>query len=321
MAGHAGLFGGRRQQQQAGAVRRERLDTAIIMAGLACRVMQVMGLIHHQQIPGGVQGRLEQPRPGGQQIQAANDQLFALKGIVRPGAETQQAFLVKQGEAQVKAPQHFHQPLMGQRLRHDDQDPLGEAREQLIMQDHPGLNGLAEADLIGQQHPGGKPPGHFARDIDLMRQQAGPRAEQPARRRLLQAVAVREGGATQAVGAVVVELAAEQALFGGVEFDKAVQLGLLQPPYAPGLVLADVAQAALIGLDFEHLQALLILGADGLAGFVLDAGQRGAVDRVEPLLAHRREADPELAALHRNDNAQPQAGLGLADPALADHIF
>ena len=48
---------------------------------------------------------------------------------------------------------HLVAPLADQGGRAQDQHALGHAAQDVFLQHHPGLDGLAEPDLVGQQHP------------------------------------------------------------------------------------------------------------------------------------------------------------------------
>ena len=59
-------------------------------------------------------------------------------------------------------------PLPDQRRRHQHQHALGHAAQQVLLQHHPGLDGLAEPDLVGQQHPAAELLQHLAHGLDLI---------------------------------------------------------------------------------------------------------------------------------------------------------
>ncbi len=80
---------------------------------------------------------------------------------------------IENRKMQIEAAQHFHQPLVDQRFRYHDQHTAGALGEQLLMQNQSGLDGLAQSDLIGQQHTGRITACHFTGDVKLVREQAG----------------------------------------------------------------------------------------------------------------------------------------------------
>ena len=79
----------------------------------------------------------------------------------------------------ILAPQ-LAEPLHGQRLGRDDEAAVELLRVQQPVHDQRRFDGLAEADLVGEQpshrQPGGRPFG----DVELMRKQADAAAEKRA---------------------------------------------------------------------------------------------------------------------------------------------
>ena len=59
-------------------------------------------------------------------------------------------------------------PLPDERRRHQHQHALGHAAQQVFLQHHPGLDGLAEPDLVRQQHPAAEPLQHLAHALHLV---------------------------------------------------------------------------------------------------------------------------------------------------------
>ena len=113
-----------------------------------------MGFIDHQQVPVGCCGlMLGQLHRCREKSRTAQYQLFTVKGveILLLLPQCLIALLIKQGKPQVKAPQHFNQPLMqqgGAVLQSNTR--LARGGEQLLVQNHTGFNGFAKADFIGQ---------------------------------------------------------------------------------------------------------------------------------------------------------------------------
>ena len=183
VAGPAELLRGGGEEQDAGGAGRQAGHQVIPQAapGLVRRPGEVMGLVHHQQVPVTGQGALGGLGVPGQQVQAAQDALLGLEGVGVPhGGET---LAVEQGQAQVEAAAHFHQPLVEQGLGDQDQDPARPPGEQHPVQDEPRLDGLAEPHLIRQQDPRGIAPGHFGGDVELVWDGADARPHKPQHRR------------------------------------------------------------------------------------------------------------------------------------------
>ena len=116
------------------------------------------------------------------------------------------ALLVEEAEEQIEAAQQLHEPLVDQRLRHEDQHAVGAAREMQAMQDQPRLDRLAEAHLIRQQHARHEPRGDLPGDEHLVRQQIHAPADEAAHRRLPDAAAPVQRLDAQVEGAQVVHL-------------------------------------------------------------------------------------------------------------------
>ena len=166
MAFQTQLLRGGGKQQHAGDDFGQLLDQAVFVAGLLRVPDQVVGLVDHQQIPaGGEQGVLGllvflQPLQGDQR------QLAVLEGVA--GVAFHETLGVEQGDVEVETPAHFHQPLVLQVFRHQDQHAAGATGEQLTMDHQAGFDGLAQAHFVGQQYARGDAVGHFTGDVQLV---------------------------------------------------------------------------------------------------------------------------------------------------------
>ena len=162
----AELLRGGGEQQHAGDDLGKLLDQRILGAGLFRVPDQVVGLVDYQQIPaGGEQGVLSllvflQPFQGDQR------QLAVLEGVA--GVAFHETLGVEQGDVEVETPAHFHQPLVLQVFRHQDQHAAGATGEQLAMNHQAGFDGLAQAHFVGQQDARGDAVGHFTGDVQLV---------------------------------------------------------------------------------------------------------------------------------------------------------
>lgn len=182
MALLAKLLGRRGEQQHATRDARQLLDELVLGAGVAGCPLQVVCLVHNQQVPLAFDRLLATQRVGHQGFQCDQHLLLGMKRVFLAGAlgDGATALLVEDAERQVEAAQHLHQPLVQQALGYHDQHapcPLG---QQLLMQDQAGLYGLAEPDLIGEQDPRCMSAGDLMGDVELVRNQAGARARQAA---------------------------------------------------------------------------------------------------------------------------------------------
>jgi len=71
---------------------------------------------------------------------------------------------------QTELGRHLLAPLPDQRCRSEHQHALGHAAQGILLQHHAGLDGLAEADLVGEQDPSAELFQHLANGLDLVPQ-------------------------------------------------------------------------------------------------------------------------------------------------------
>ena len=164
----AQLIRGGGQQQHTGDLLGQGFDDLIGAAGGRLTPLQMVRLVHHQQIPLGLMDLIEAGPLLAQPVQAADHQLFAVEGIVGFVCGLDAALLIKQGKMQVEAPTHLDEPLVLQGLGHQDQHPLGATAQQLLVNDHAGLDGLTQPHFVGQQYPRRMALAHFPGDVQLM---------------------------------------------------------------------------------------------------------------------------------------------------------
>ncbi|MDT4791933.1 hypothetical protein FQZ97_243870 [compost metagenome] len=319
VAVQAKLFRRRGEQQDARDHLGQLFDQLIFAAGLFRMPDQVMGLVHHQQVPAGgeqgILGALVFPQP----FQRHQGELAVLEGVA--GVAFDEALAVEQRDFQVEAPAHFHQPLVLQVFRHQDQHAAGAAGEQLAMDHQAGLDGLAQAHFVGEQDARGDAVGHFAGDVQLVGDRLGAGAAKAPEGRLQQAGAVFQGVVAQAEPGQRVDLPGEQAVAGEAELNEVGQLGFRQ--YADFVVRVDAAvdQQAVGFLDLAdgHLPAFEV--GHLVAGSEAHAGQRGVAFGVLAGIAGRGIEHGEHPAIQRQDGSQPELGLTVADPALTRLIL
>ena len=84
------------------------------------------------------------------------------------GGVAAQQRVVAGGAVDAELARHLVAPLPDQRGRGENQDPFGHAAQDVFLQYHPGLDGLAEPDLVGQQHPAAILLQHLADGLDLV---------------------------------------------------------------------------------------------------------------------------------------------------------
>ncbi|MNP45573.1 hypothetical protein D3C76_1395040 [compost metagenome] len=142
MALQTQLFRRGGQQQHARHALGQLFNRHILTAWRIEAPHQVMRFIDHHDVPFGITQVLETLLAAADKVQGANHQLFGFKRVIGVMLGFGVAFIVKEGEAQVEATQHLHQPLVLQGFRHHDQHALGRAGEQLLMQNHPCFDGF-----------------------------------------------------------------------------------------------------------------------------------------------------------------------------------
>lgn len=81
------------------------------------------------------------------------------------------ACLVKNVKPQIKSAPHFHEPLVYQGVRNEDESPLDTSRAQQAVQNQSRLDGFPQPHFIRQQDPGLPTRSHISGDEKLMGQE------------------------------------------------------------------------------------------------------------------------------------------------------
>ncbi|MNZ36943.1 hypothetical protein D3C78_543800 [compost metagenome] len=319
VAVQAELLRRRGEQEDARDHLGQLLDQLILAAGLFRMPDQMVRLVHHQQVPAGgerrILGALVFPQP----FQCHQGQLAVFEGIA--GIAFDEALAVEQGDLEIEAAAHFHQPLVLEVFRDQDQHPAGAPGEQLAMDHQAGLDGLAQAHLVGEQDARCDAVGHFAGDVQLVGDRLGAGASQAPERRLEQTGTVFQGVVAQAEPRHRVDLAGEQAVAGQAELDEVGQLGFRQ--YARFVLRGDAAvdQQAIGFLDFPHSHLPAFEVRHFIARSEAYAGQRRVALGVLASISGRRIEHGEQPAIERQDGTQPKFRFTVADPALTRLIL
>ena len=276
-------------------------------------------LVHDQQVPLTFNGLGQALRVLLEQLQAAQHQLLRMERVVPLARllDRAAALLVEDAESQVEAAQQLHQPLMHQRIGHQDQHPVGASGEQLVMQDQTGLDGLAQADLVRQQHPGGGPIGHFMGDIELVGDQIDASAGQPQKGGLFQATQVLQGLIAQVEPVQGIDLAGQQPVLGFVEADEIAQLALIQASLAAVAAPAPVGEQAGLLPGARNLHPPAFVTFDLVALAEDHPGQGSILHGVDAGFARGHEEQGDGASFYLEDGAETQFRLGVTDPTLA----
>ncbi len=237
------------QQQHARDHFCQLFDQRILRAGFVFMPDQVVSFVDHHQVPAGGEQRVLGLFVFGQPFQRDQRQLGILERVA--GIAFDKAFGVEQGDLQVEAAAHFHQPLVLKVFRHQDQDTIGAPRQQLAMDYQPGFDSLAQAYFVGQQYPRCNPVGYFPGNVQLVRDGLRTHAAKAPKRRLQLFAGVFERVVTQREPCERVDLPGEQAIAGQAELDEVRQLSLGQHAGFILAVQAAVHQQAVNVFDFD----------------------------------------------------------------------
>ena len=314
VAGHAELLGRGREEQEPRRLPAERLDHGIFGADSLRRPAEMMRFIDHQHVPPGVERLPESGFAAGEKADAREHELIVEKRIrLRVGRlDGLAAFLVEDVEPEIEAAQQFHEPLMHERFREDDEHALRAAGQEQPMQDEARLDGFAEAHLVGQQHARREAGGHFRGDVELVRNQIDPPARETADLRLAPAVLMPQRRRPQIKNLRLIELPGQQSLLRLAETDRVIQFGL-----TPLLSAAPVADQSIPLPDGFHDQRLAVVILDGIARLEPHPSQRGIVAGILPRLVACAENNGHRPGASAQHGAEPEFGFTFADPTLA----
>ena len=299
--------GGGEQQHVVAAGGDRRHRPVGLVAGVAGRPPQVVGLVDHQQVDAGRHRLLGEPAPARQQLQRDHRPAVDVEGV-EVGAvvarHVGQALVVEQREGLVVFAPQLAQPLDDQGVGHHDEGALGAAGVEQPGEDQAGLDGLAEPHLVGQQPAhriGGAGP---LGGVELVGEEADAAAQEGA-----QAARLAQLQQAQAVEAVLPVLEAvdpaarqpfERRLLGGQRPRSAAGTtrpsDSRQPPPAPiGVSTSQLAAGlpARPGARRQHQRHQGVVAgrqAQGLAaaGTHLDRAADGLTTRPGPRPGFRR---------------------------------
>jgi hypothetical protein len=173
VAFQAQLFRRGREQQQSVGPAAELFHQRVLGADRLRRPAEMMRFIHHEDIP----------LPGGdlrgaagicaEKIDAREDQLIVEEGVRTGFARLDggAAFFIEDVQPDVETAEHFDEPLMHERFRHQHEDAFRPAGEQQAVENQAGFDGLAEAHFVGEQDPGRVSRADGLGDVELMRNQ------------------------------------------------------------------------------------------------------------------------------------------------------
>lgn len=222
----AELFRGGGEQQHAGDDFGQLFNQRIFRADFLFVPHQVVGFVDHHQVPTGSEQCVLGLFIVDQPLQRHQGQLGVFERV--GGIAFDEAFFVEQRDLQVEAAAHFHQPLVLEVFRHQDQHAVGAARQQLAMDHQTGFDGLAQTYFVRQQYARRDTVGDFTGNVQLVGDRLCAHAAQAPQRGLQLAAGVFQGVITQGEPGQRVDLAGEQTVAGQTELNEVRQLGFRQ---------------------------------------------------------------------------------------------
>src|SRR2546425_7399118 len=88
--------------------------------------------------------------------------------IPEPARVTAQQCVLGRRARNIELGLKFFSPLPDERRRDEHEHAVDDASQQILLEYHPGLDGLAEPDLVGEQHPTAKLLEHLAHGLHLV---------------------------------------------------------------------------------------------------------------------------------------------------------
>ena len=180
------------------------------------------------------------------------------------------------------------------------------------VEDEAGLDGLAQAYLVGQQHARSDAAADLIHDEHLMREQIHAPAGKAAHGAALHLAAPLQRLGAQLRSAQVVDLAGEEAV---LRFAEADGVGQLRLGYI-GLAAMINDEAGPL-LDAGDGEALAGVGLQRVALLEAHPAQRGGFHGVLPQFIGRGEKDFHPPVFDLQDDAQAEVSLRFANPALS----
>ena len=298
---------GRAQEQDVTAQGRDGRDRPPAgLARVARRAAEPLCFVHDQQIDSRFHGLVGQLRALRQHFQRDHGATMSVERV-EVGTEVArhvgEALRIEEREDLVVLPPELAQPLHGQRIRRDHEAAFDLSGVHEPIQDERGLDGLSEADFVGEQPAHGVAGARALRDVELVREEPDASAEEGA-----QAVGFAKGQEVQDVQAGheildVIEIAQGESLE-----ERALEL---QGPQRLGRRRASVRQPQRPVRESRHDRRFLPGGGDP------DRPARAQINRDQCVRVggqpQRRprawELDEERPTLEGRYASDPQLGI------------
>ena len=301
------LEGCRAQEQDVATQARNRRDRAPgRLAGVVGRAAKPLCFVHHQEIDSRFHRLIGQLRPLRQHLQRDDGTTMHVERVevvAEVARHIGEALRIEQREDLVVLAPQLAQPLDRQRIRRDDEAPFDSSGVHEPIQDQRRLDGLPEADLVGEQPADRVAGARPLRDMELVREQPDASPEEGA-----QAVGFAKAQELEDIEAGheildLVEIAKGQAFEqGAFELDRPHFVGRRGVPV--GELQCPIREAR---RDRRDLQC----GGepDWPAGAQIDGNQRISVGCQPKRRSRAPELDDERATIERRHASDPQLGV------------
>ncbi|MNE15801.1 hypothetical protein D3C80_1087220 [compost metagenome] len=228
MAFETQLFWRCRQKQNTRDALRQLFNRHVLAAWGVFAPDQMVRFIDDQQIPLGIAKMLKALLATTHKVEGANHQLLGFERVLSVVLGFGITLVIEQGKTQVKAAQHFNQPLVLQGFRHHDQHTFRGTRQQLLVQNHARFDGFTQAHFIRQQYARCVTTTHVVSDVELMGNQAGALSAQAAPRHTVLLALELTRAIAQGEAVHTVNLTGEQAILWLAEHQTAIEHHLAQ---------------------------------------------------------------------------------------------
>ena len=275
----------------------------------------MVGFIDDDEVPAGGDELGEAALVAGGEGGAAEHELVAGEGVFAGlgGFGFEAAGFIKNAEPEVKAAEELDEPLVDERLGHEDEGATHAADGEEALEDEAGFDSFAEAYFIGEEDAGEGAADDFLGEVKLVMDELETAAEETTHGGGAEAGLMVEGAAAQVEDFGGIGLAGEEAVEraggeGGVGdkgFRKTLSVG------------GEVGEQAGGFLGSGDGEGGAVAGSEALAIAEDDAGEHGGADGVEAALTSGRKGDADAAAGDGLDEAETQLGLGGAEATLA----
>jgi hypothetical protein len=229
--------------------------------------------------------------------------------------ERETALFVVNAEPQIEAAEQFDEPLVGQRLRDEDEDPFRFSHGQEALEDEAGFDGFSQAHFVGEENAWNLARGNFLQNIKLVRDEFDAAAQKTADLGLAETRLGLQRTVAEIEDFARIGLAGHEALLREID---AGDVGDFVFTHAlAGGDIGDEPGRFLDGFDREGGP---FPGRDAFARAELHALQHGRAEGVEAFFSSGGECDGD--AFRRDvdgcNHAESQLGFPFAQATLSN---